>query len=129
MQIVCPACNTRYDVPDQRLAPGKRVRCARCGDGWTPVPPVVELLPADPPEPPLPPAEPVSAQQISSQQIFAPAPLTEPPPPKPPRADRLLWIGWLTTFAVLAALVLLARAYRLPIERTWPPSVRLYDLF
>lgn len=38
MRIVCPKCQAAYTVPDALIAPGKRVRCARCNAEWAPLP-------------------------------------------------------------------------------------------
>jgi len=39
MQIVCPHCDTHYDVRDEALAPaGRTVRCARCKETWLALP-------------------------------------------------------------------------------------------
>ena len=37
MRIECPSCAARYEVPETRLAPGRAVRCARCGSDWVPL--------------------------------------------------------------------------------------------
>lgn len=37
MRIVCPSCAATYDVPDAALAPGRPVRCTRCGTEWAPL--------------------------------------------------------------------------------------------
>ena len=73
MIITCPACSTRYDVPESAIgAEGREVRCASCGNSWLqePAEGLVEAALEDPPEAP-PPA--------------APEPETEPVPP--PLAD------------------------------------------
>src|SRR5579871_4030591 len=94
MIIVCPACETRYDLPDTAIGPqGRTVRCAQCRHSWfqpgtesaetealgddAPLPSEVESaaenagVVEDPTfgEAPIPPAPPVGA------------PIAPPPPP------------------------------------------------
>src|SRR5262249_11997962 len=59
MRIICPSCSATYDVPDSLVTPGRIVRCARCGQEWSPVQAPPEPPPA-PPEPPPVQEEPVS---------------------------------------------------------------------
>lgn len=63
MILICPACKTRYLVPDSAIgASGRQVRCAACKHSWHLEPPPLALnvelplpLPVEPPKPPLPP--------------------------------------------------------------------------
>ncbi len=95
MIIACPACSTRYVVPDSAIGvDGRTVRCAKCRHSWFQHGPEITLpdnpLPPPPPPPPPPPAsDPVPAAQ--------PAPLPRmaddaddpvPTPPPAPRASR-----------------------------------------
>jgi predicted Zn finger-like uncharacterized protein len=76
MIIACPACATRYVVPDSAIgAEGRTVRCAKCRHSWFQDPPVLELgepAAAAPPDV-APRARPADA---------APAPERSPAPPE-----------------------------------------------
>lgn len=39
MELICPACDARYRLPDGAIGPaGRRVSCSSCGHGWHAVP-------------------------------------------------------------------------------------------
>lgn len=93
MIIACPACNTRYVVPDSAIGiDGRTVRCAKCRHSWyqdgpeLAVPAAqVAAQPSAPSSPP-PPAPPPSADEPS--QWTAPAePVAEPQPAPEPEAQ------------------------------------------
>lgn len=67
MIIACPACTTRYVVPDTAIGvDGRTVRCAKCRHSWFQEGPRIEVpeTPAPPPPAPPPPApEPVAAPE------------------------------------------------------------------
>ena len=103
MIIACPACATRYVVPDSAIGvDGRTVRCAKCKHNWFQDGPRIEPPPAPAPTPvaapPPPPPAPVPAPAPEPE----PAPETaapdsversewrwdEPPAPAPEVADR-----------------------------------------
>ncbi len=87
MIIACPACTTRYAVPDSAIgAEGRTVRCAKCRHSWFQDGVELALAPVTPPPLPLPPplavAEPVVAAPPARAPIRTPA--EAPPPPLAP---------------------------------------------
>ena len=97
MIIACPACATRYAVPDSAIGvEGRTVRCAKCRHSWFQEGPVVEApqpvaeavpVPVEAPAPkpqPAPPPAPEPVPQPASRP--EPEPEPEPVPPPLPRA-------------------------------------------
>lgn len=74
MILICPACSTRYLVPDTAIGvDGRQVRCANCKNSWFAEGPDTVV---EPPSPPPPPPTPV-------QQEFPEPPVEEPRVEKP----------------------------------------------
>jgi len=89
MIIACPACSTRYVVPDSAIGvDGRTVRCANCRHSWFQAGPELDL----PPEPAPPEPTPVVPEPAAPIAEPAPAPAPLPPvvetPPPTPRPQR-----------------------------------------
>ena len=79
MIIVCPACASRYVVPDSAIGvEGRTVRCAKCRHSWFQDGPELAAAPPSAQEPPRAPAPPAPAPTPVSVQ-----PVTPPPEPEP----------------------------------------------
>ncbi|WP_439491104.1 MJ0042-type zinc finger domain-containing protein [Blastomonas fulva] len=105
MIIACPACNTRYAVPDTAIGiDGRSVRCAKCGHSWfqhgpdvarppeaAAASPVAAPAPTATPAPaptPAPAATAAPAPQAAPEAAPAPSPAAPPPAPAPAAAPR-----------------------------------------
>ena len=94
MQIACPACHTRYTVPDNAIgAQGRIVRCAKCWHSWhqdgfesaaaEEIPAAsTEPQPAPAAEPAPPPAEPAPAEPAPEPFASETAWSDAPPAPR-----------------------------------------------
>ena len=87
MILICPACSTRYLVPDAAIgASGRQVRCASCRHSWYQDGPkpepgaATEDLFRDPPPPA---AEPAASEPVGPPAVEPAPPVAEPAPPEP----------------------------------------------
>jgi predicted Zn finger-like uncharacterized protein len=128
MRIVCPGCEAEYDVPAERLSGRRTVRCARCGQSFTPA-----VL--DPPPPPPPPS-PEPALEPATARVFEPAVMRNPPalrteaplarPSQPRGAGRMLAVSWASSVLVVIAVCAVALIDHAALAAAWPPLHRLY---
>jgi predicted Zn finger-like uncharacterized protein len=87
MIIACPACGTRYAVPDAAIgSEGRTVRCAKCKHSWFQDPPVLDLVaPAEPSalaaqsSPPAPPPAAATPDAYVSAPLPAPETASDGP--------------------------------------------------
>lgn len=84
MILNCPACDTRYLVPDSAIGPaGRSVRCASCRHSWFQEPAPLEPTPS---EPAIGADEPVAESAEASTEEPAPSPAPVPRAPPIPEA-------------------------------------------
>ena len=147
MRIVCPDCAATYDVPDNRLVPGRPVRCAQCSREWHPAQePDLAAARAEQVEPAEwagPPATTATTQLATAVierpetsaagmnrvhvegfgAVSEPVPETASPTRAAAASARYAWAGSLLLLVVLAWA---AYTWRSPIMQAWPPSERVY---
>ncbi len=87
MILACPACATRYVVPDSAIGPeGRTVRCAKCRHSWFQEGPELEL-PSEPAAAPAPPADsdqPEAVAQAENPPVTEEEPVVPAAAPAPP---------------------------------------------
>lgn len=142
MRITCPDCDAAYDLPDHKLVPGRRVRCARCGQDWVPVSTALDPFAEPTGVAPGPAALP---DDVAGRSATTGPALSDPGPPPAtvvaeqvaPVAERLsiasvlpavplgLKAAWgvsLLTLVMLAASIVV---WRDSLVHHWPPGARL----
>lgn len=89
MIIACPACNTRYAVPDSAIGiDGRTVRCAKCRHSWFQDGPRLETAPAPAPAIPAepPPQAPPPVAESAAPEPAPPAEAAAEPEPETAQA-------------------------------------------
>lgn len=137
MQIACPDCAARYEVPDDKLRPGRPARCAQCHRTWVPLPLQEQTGSGDEPTGEAPgPARPFGRRTEAPPALELPGvpvggsfAAADPLAPLRRRRSGLgLKLAWAATAIILAAAIGAGFRFRIPIEAYWPPSARLYHL-
>jgi len=142
MILTCPSCRTRYQADGAHfVAPGRNVRCAKCGHVWFQAAPTPDA--EFEPEPIITPAAPVhgssvapvaaaAAPEASSAPLGA-GPAAEDsisaPAERPRRSGGARFAqsaGWAALIFLIAAIGWASVQYRQTIASLWPQSASLY---
>jgi predicted Zn finger-like uncharacterized protein len=157
MILTCPQCQTRYEADASKFAPpGRKVKCAKCGNIWHQEAPAAEPLVVPRAEPIVAPAPaPVAEAAPEPEPAPAPQPVIEPEPQRAayaPAAERVVErpvaaptvakrtkpatsaprrIGVIAGWAGLVVVILVigwsALTYRQQIATVWPQAASLYS--
>ncbi len=120
MQIVCPACQAVYEVPQAVLMATPRVQCARCDNDWAP-----SLHPEPLPGPPPRPTAMSDADFAGRASADVSREPLAPPLEKAPLELAPL-LGWAASLVLLIGLAWAGLHWRDHVMHAWPASTRLF---
>jgi predicted Zn finger-like uncharacterized protein len=138
MILTCPSCRTRYQTDSAHIkAPGRNVRCAKCGHVWFQSAPALESeLEPEPVVAPVasePDPVPETAIPDRAEVQFGPGPLAEESIAAAAEVPRRAWggsiargIGWVMLIVLIGGIGWAAVQYRQEIATLWPQSASLY---
>jgi predicted Zn finger-like uncharacterized protein len=142
MILTCPSCRTRYQTESARfVAPGRNVRCAKCGHVWFQATPAPEAeLELEPIMTPAAPTHGSSAAPIAeaaasegSSALLGAGPASEDSISAPAESPRRSGgravaqsAGWAALIILVAAIGWGSVQYRQTIASLWPQSASLY---
>lgn len=90
MELICPSCEARYQVPDPSIGEkGRQVSCMSCGHSWHAFPPLVLGSSVAPPTTASPGIEYQGARPGRPAPNFVDVEPEEAPPPRAPEPTRL----------------------------------------
>lgn len=122
MQITCPACYTKYTLPDRAIPPaGRKVRCKQCAHTWMQFP---VAMADDEPDDFAADLASFRSDNVTEMRPSRPMPAAPSINAKPRRP--LPW-GWMALAASVVAVVAGVMVAREPIVNLWPPANLLYQ--
>jgi len=128
MIVVCPRCNTRYQVDPRALgADGRMVRCAQCSHTWHQAPPPGTFpLPSEPETPPRPVQEPAATATPALDGERGAERIQLPAVPRRRGGSSWVAIGWILLLLVVAGGAAASVWWRDAVVRRWPAANLIY---
>ncbi|MGO1120363.1 zinc-ribbon domain-containing protein [Rhodovibrionaceae bacterium A322] len=148
MELSCPACSTRFRVPDSAIGQeGRKVRCAKCQNVWhqEPLNAASPAIPAEDPQVEVAPAPPPMEEESFSHAAAAMAPpqldddeaaferrrrrAAARPTAKPKKKSKVgMIVGWLLFLIVLGGIGAGGWFFKSEVVAKVPMTAKLYEL-